>query len=519
MTERFESHTRTFSIVTVASRVTGLVRDAALSRVFGAAGVTDAFFFAFIIPNLFRRLFGEGAVSAAFLRAFAQLDRTDPVMAGRLATLTIGFVLAAGGAITLVGELLLYALSLGAGHDSLTVRLTMIMLPYLPMICLVAVLGSMLQVRGRFGPTAGVPIVLNLCMIAATAGLAPLFGAERAAAHVTGVAAAVVVAGLLQVAWMAAALRGQGCLAGGARQARGPMGDVLRQAGPMILGLGVLQLNVFFDGVIAGYPTTVGPTILGAAYPLHTGALTAVSFAQRLYQFPLGVYGIALATTIYPALARRADDPVAFTDILRRGLRLVVFIGLPASAGLMMVAPLLARVIYEGGLFDAGDARRVAFVLLGYASGVWAYSTVHILTRAFYARGDAKTPVRVAVSVVGLNLVLNATLIWTPLRESGLAWSTAVCSAIQVAILLALISRRAGPIVDRAVVGSWARAAGATGIMAGAVAVALWALPEASTWTRALVNLVVAVASGQLMVLAWALAIRMPELRWIMRRN
>ncbi|MHC4142712.1 MAG: lipid II flippase MurJ, partial [Planctomycetota bacterium] len=312
MAEPFERHTRTISLLTLVSRVTGLGRDAALSRIFGAAGVMDAFFFAFMIPNLFRRLFGEGAVSAAFLRAYARLDQSDPPTARRLATLTVVIMIVVLGGLTVAGEL---------------VRLTMITLPYMPMVCLVAILGSMLQVHGRFAATAAVPVVMNVCLIAAVVGLVEVFGAGNKAGHITAVSVSLLVAGVLQLAWMAWSLRDRKWLVRDTSAAREPMKDVLRQAGPMILGLGVLQLNVFLDGLIASYPTTVGPTVFGVEYPLAEGAMAAVSYAQRLYQFPLGVFGIAIATAIFPALARQSDDPEAFTDILRRGLRLVVFIG------------------------------------------------------------------------------------------------------------------------------------------------------------------------------------------------
>ena len=519
MTERFERNTRTFALLTALSRVTGLGRDAAMSRVFGAGLVMDAFFFAFMIPNLFRRLFGEGAVGAAFLRVYAQLDKTDPANASRLATLTVGLLITALGAVTLAGELVLTLLPTATDEASLVVRLAMIMLPYMPMICVVAVLGAMLQVHGRFGPSAAVPIVLNLCLIGASVGLAPRFGALDRAGHVTAVAVSVIVAGLVQLVWMAWVLRGAGRFALDTKPAREPMRAVLRQAGPMMLGLGVLQLNVFFDGVIASYPTTIGPTILGWDYPLEAGALAVVSFAQRLYQFPLGVFGIAVATAIFPALARLADDRQAFADMLRRGLRLVVFIGLPASAGLALVGPLLVRVILEGGQFGAADADRVAFVLYGYAAGVWAYSIIHVLTRAFYAMGDAKTPVTVAVVMVVGNLLLNCTLIWTGLREAGLAWSTALCAVAQSVVLLVLIRRRVPDILAATVVASGARTVALTVAMAATVAGTLAVMPSAVTWLQTLVNLLVAVGVGLLVVTGGARLLGMPELRWALGRG
>src|SRR5262249_54387339 len=154
----------------------------------------------------------------------------------------------------------------------------------------------------------------------------------------------------------------------------------------------------------------------GIKFPLDPGALTSINNAQRLYEFPLGVFGIAIATAIFPALSRVANDGEQFTAILRRGLRLVVYIVLPANVGLMLVRTPLTAAILQGKNFTPADTARVSWVLLGYAPAIWAYSMTHTLTRAFYARGDAFTPVKVAMGMVLLNFLLNITLIWTPLH-------------------------------------------------------------------------------------------------------
>ncbi len=287
----------------------------------------------------------------------------------------------------------------------------------------------------------------------------------------------------------------------------------------MILGLGVLQLNTFFDGLIASYPTIVGSTIFGIEYPLQEGALAAVSYAQRLYQFPLGVFGIAVATAIFPALSRQADDEAAFTGTLRRGLRLVVFIGLPASAGLMLVGQPLATVILQGGDFTADDSARVAFVLLGYATAVWAYSMIHVLTRAFYAVGNAKTPVKIAVSMVGLNLILNCTLIWTPLREAGLAWSTAICATLQAAILLWCTQRKTPHTVSAELILSWTKSIVVTSLMFVIAWIVLANLPAVTTWSGSFAQLIIVVFVGMLVVFSAAGALRMPELWWALGKQ
>ena len=518
MAERFETHARTVSLLTLASRVTGLARDAALSRIFGAAGLMDAFVFAFMIPNLFRRLFGEGALAAAFLPVYGRLRQDDPDTAQRLASLTVAMLMIVLGGVTLVGEGVLFAISQAGGHENLAVWLMMIMLPYMPMVCLVAILGAMLQVHGRFGPTAAAPIVLNLCLIAAAIGLAGVFEPEdqqRRIAHIGAVAGSVIVSGVLQVAWLLWALRRQRWWVDRATAAGGALRRIVRQAVPMVVGLGVLQLNTFLDGLIASYPTVVGPSIFGLDYPLREGALASVNFAQRLYQFPLGVFGIAVATAIFPALARVAEDGDAFVGVLRRGLRLVVLAGLPATAGLILVRGPLTSVIYQGGHFTAADAGRVQFILIGYASAVWAYSMIHVLTRAYYARGEIAVPVKVALSMVGLNLALNCTLIWTPLREAGLAWSTAICAVIQVCLLAVLLRRRVERVVDRSVMKSWGGSAVIAALMCGGVWLISTYFEPAATWRAALLELLVLVGAGVAIVVLGALAFRMPELRWL----
>jgi putative peptidoglycan lipid II flippase len=562
----FEKHARTVTLLTFISRVTGLARDAALARIFGVTATMDAFWLAFLVPNLFRRLFGEGALSAAFLPVFSQLDRDDPAVARQLATLTVSLLVIVLGGITLLGEGVLLALSARADHGHLAVWLMMVMLPYMPMVCLVAILGAMLQVRGRFGPTAAAPIILNLCLITAAlmggtlTAMVPA-GNEGAGevVHIGIVAASVIVAGTVQLAWSLLALRraapgsGAGARAGGGswwagplracRAGLEPLKRVLAQAGPMFVGLGILQINTFIDGLIASYPTTFGPTIFGYDFPLDPGALTALNNAQRLYEFPLGVFGIAIATAIFPALARVASrarggdgasgarpgagakpgavgDDEAFADILRRGLRLVVFIGLPASAGLVLVRRPLTAVILQGGDFTAADTQRVAFILLGYAPAIWAYSMTHVLTRASYARGDSMTPVKVAAGMVALNLALNLTLIWTPLKEAGLAWSTAMCAAVQVVVLLMLTRRYAAHVIDRAVMQSWLRTVAASGLMGAAVWLVASYLPDAMTsWSNAAISLTAMVVCGGVVMAAAAGALRMAELRWAVGRS
>ncbi len=526
MAREFQRHARTVTLLTFASRVGGLARDAAMSRVFGAGALMDAFAFAFMVPNLFRRLFGEGALSAAFLPEYARWADRDPLVAQRLAWIVVGGATVVVSALAILAEIAVGALAASGTLEPLAWRLVAIMLPFAPLVCLTALLGAMLQAHHRFGPTAAAPIVLNLLLVAASIAslsLDPDVG-------ITLVAAAVLVAGAVQVAWSIVALRREAPIA------RGPASDeasqaarqVARLALPMILGLGVLQLNTLLDGFIASWPTMFGPTILGVEYPLAEGSMAKLSWAQRLYEFPLGVFGIAVATAIFPALSRLAHDEAAFAATLRRGVRLVVFIGLPASAGLMLVAEPLSAVVLEGRAFTAEDTRATAWILLGYAPAVWAYSLNQVLVRGFYARGDSMTPVRIAMGLVGLNLLLNLTLIWTPLGTAGLAWSTAICAILQTVWLLRAMRRKFGPeagsrsirLVDRAVGSSIVRSVIATAAMSIAVWLALRFVPNADAgWWGSFATLLIAVAIGSASIVLAAIVLRMPELAWALGRS
>jgi len=527
--DRLERNTRTVTLLTFASRVTGLLRDATLARAFGVGPLMDAFSLAFMLPNLFRRLFGEGALSAAFLPVYAELDRDDPERASRVATLVIGLAALVLGVVAMLGSATLMLLSLWVDHGRFALRLMALLLPYMPLVCITALLGAMLQVRGRFGPTAAAPLILNLAMVVAVVAaplLPSLVGTRGGASHIVVVGGAVLVAGVLQVLWSWSVLHRAGVRwQRPTADARQPFRRIITQVAPMVLGLGILQVNTFVDALIASWPTLIGPTILGITYPLREGALATVGFAQRLYEFPLGVFGIAISTAIFPLLARHAQSKDDFAAILRRGLRLTVFIALPASVGLILVREPLVATILQGGDFGIDDTRRVAWVLAGYAPAIWAYSLNHLLTRASYARGNSRDPVRIAVAMVGLNFVLNITLIW-PLAEAGLAWSTAICAIIQSGLLLRLISRDGSKPVDASVRRSWFRTVAATIAMAVAVLFTdllihtfATSMMTSPTWSAQALRLALLVAVGGVVVAAVARRWRMPELIWVLGRR
>ena len=510
--EQFEKNTRTNTLLTLASRITGLVRDGAMSRVFGAGSFASAFYFAFLIPNLFRRLFGEGALAAAFLPAYSKLHYENEAQAKAFATLTLSTLTLFLGGIVIALELILLAVLSMQEEPKLSVQLTMVMLPYMPLVCIVAILAAMLHVHGKFGPPAAAPIILNSAMIGATVGLIHFFDSESK--HMFAIAIAVVIAGIIQVIWSLFALRRVGWFSSEASRMRGELRKLMRTTLPMIVGLGVLQINTLCDGLIASWATLFGDTVFGVAYPLQESAMSELSFGQRLYQFPLGVFGIAIATAIYPLLAKQHQDENGFSETMRRGLRSVMFIGLPASAGLILVREPLTASVFQGGAFTSEDTLTVSAILLGYAPAVWAFSMCGVLTKGFYARGNTMTPVKVAIGCMVLNSILNVTLIWTPLNTAGLAWSTSVCAVLQAAILMSLISKEARPF-DGSVFVSWLKASLLTLAMSTVVVYLLQLeIFQSSSWEGSIqiLAIIVPVAAG--FYALGSIALRMPEFKW-----
>lgn len=507
--------------MTLLSRFGGLLREVLVARLFGVTAIGAAFNTGFATPNLFRRLFGEGALAAAFIPTYAQAFKRDREAADGFASLTLKLLAALTTAITVVAELALLAVLLiapGPAARVQSIQLIMLMLPFMPLVCMAGILGGMLQVHGRFGPAASGPLLLNtlICFVAGGYLLAGR-GGDMTAAVTIGVA--TVLSGVTQVTWFLKLLGSAFSWRGDTAEAWQTTRLMLRRFVPVMIGLGTLQIASFLDIAIAMWPNWVGPTVLGRPYPLDTGALVLLNAAQRLYQFPLGVFGIAVATAVFPMLARHADDPAVFGETLRRGVRLSLYIGLPASAGLMLVRTPLMAVTYSGGRgFDPVSIARAAAVLLGYAPAVWAYSLNHVFTRAFYARGDTRTPMKLAIVMVALTFAASVALIW-PLREAGLSWATSGAAMVQCLVLGMLVRRKLGvrP-VDAHDAAGIGRLVLATAVMAVVVGGTAWAWPPAATWLGHLLRLTGLCLIGAAAYGGMSVALKLPELAWLMHR-
>lgn len=534
---------RIVSGFTILSRFFGLARDILTAHLFGNSLIGSAFASAFAIPNIFRRLFGEGALSAAFIPEYVKARKSDPAVADRFAQHVVSLLFLVSGVITIVVEvILLILLFTGAGHDPerrLSLQLLILMLPMMPLVCLTAILGGMLQVQGKFGPPAAAPIILNLFQILAGGYFLFIHKAQDNATPAFAVGAAALLASIAQVIWCMGALSHRPSLL----QTRivttsdDPITPHTRvmfaRFVPALIGLGTIQINTMLDQLWAMWPIWIGPTMLGHEYPLDDTSNSILSYAMRLYQFPLGVFGIAVATAILPLLSRSADNNPDFQAVLKRGLRLSFFIGLPASLGLVLIREPIITVLFSGSStgFDADGLTRASAVLTGFAPGVWAYSLNHVLTRAFYAKGDTSTPMKISMAMVALNLILNLALIW-PLREAGLAWATGLSAMIQTLILAAMVRSKLGVSpVDSPTLRGMLQVLLATLLMGLCVYGALhftpgmlmasklaYLDPVTHTWRANLVALIVGTCTGALSFAIACLVLRVPELRWLFQR-
>ena len=530
-TGSFERHAFTVTLLTIVSRMGGLLREASFSRFIGVSEASSALAFAMLVPNLFRRLFGEGALTAAIVPELARLEDRNPAEARSLAYVALTRVTLFLVFITLISEIILYAIPSSITEHSLGLRTLAIALPYMPLVCLAALAGAVLQVRGRFGPAASMPIVLNLSMVCSVVIAYVVAGGQVGSDHIWIVAIGLVAAGIAQALWtvvMVVRTRPAVSTASASVERRRPPGRrahrafrrVLLRSLPMILGLGVLQLNTFLDGLIAGWPAITGQsTIFGHDYPLGPKALATLTYAQRLYEFPLGVFGIAVATAIFPQLSREVARPDVFRSTLRKGLRLAFYIGLPASVGIAVLREPIVSVVYQGMAFNAEDVLMVSPVLLAYSVAIWSYSLNQVFVRGFYAQRRPMTAVWIAIAVVFLNLGLNIFFVFgTSLGVSGLAWSTAICAIIQTCALCFTIRRSLGAIMSREVLGSMIRTLLSALIMGGILVLLFGVMPSTTTWIGHLLQLLLLVPVGALCFAGATFMLGMPEWRWALGR-
>ncbi|HYZ63128.1 MAG TPA: murein biosynthesis integral membrane protein MurJ, partial [Acetobacteraceae bacterium] len=434
---------------TAASRVAGFVRDILIAALAGTGPVADAFFVALRVPNLFRRLFGEGAFNAAFVPEFSGILATEGTQAAKrfaeqaIAVLAFWLLL-----LTVLGEIfmpqLMRLLAPGfmaiPGKAELTVALARITFPYVFLICLAALLSGVLNGLDRFAAAAAAPLLFNTVSIGAMLLLTPWVPTVGHA-----LAWGVTISGVLQLALLAWAVRRAGMALHIPRPRLTPqMRVLLARMGPGLLGAGVTQLNLAVDVIIVSL--------------LPPGSASLLYYADRVNQLPLGVIGTAVGTAILPLLSRqaRAGEAREAIQTLNRALELSLVLTLPAALGLAVAGFPIMLVLFGRGAFDATAAELSAQSLAAYAFGLPAFVVVKVLVPAFFAHGDTSTPVRVGFAAIGLNLALNL-LFMVPLQHMGPALATSLSALFNVIMLGILLSRRGLLRMDRRLVSGLAR--------------------------------------------------------------
>jgi len=424
----------TVSSMTFLSRVLGFIRDLVIARVFGAGLATDAFFVAFKLPNLLRRLFAEGAFSQAFVPILAEyrnrrgaeetrvlVDRVSGALAAVLFIVTLIGVVAA--------PLIILATAPGfagtPGKFDLTVDLLRITFPYIFFISLTALAGGILNTYSRFAVPAVTPTLLNLSFI----GFA-LWGAPYFDPPITALAWAVFAGGAAQLALQVPFLARMGLLPRFKLKLRDAgVWRILRQMGPAVFGVSISQVSLVINVIFASF--------------LVSGSVSWLYYADRLMEFPMGLIGAALGTILLPSLARHHAErsPQAYSELLDWGLRLTFLLAAPAAVALALLAVPLVATLFHYGAFGAEDVYATRRAVVAYSVGLIGLVMVKVLAPGFYARQDIRTPVKIALVTLGLTQLMNLAFI-VPLRHAGLALAIGLGACINASLLLRGLRRR-----------------------------------------------------------------------------
>ncbi len=454
----------------MASRVLGLVREQVLAHVFGAGHQMDAFNVAFRLPNLVRDLFAEGAMTAAFVPTFSRtLTTSGKDAAWRLGRRAMTALLLVTSAVALLGIAFAEPMTRAfaaeyadvPGKFELTVQLTRLMFPFLPLVAVSVAAMGMLNALGRFFVPAFAPAMFNVASIACILLLVPVlpsFGIEP----VTALAVAVLIGGLGQIVLQWPSLRAEGYRYRFDFAPRDPaLREILLLMGPGTVGVAATQLNVYVNTVLA-----TGQ---------EAGAVSWLNYAFRIMYLPIGLFGVSLASASLPLISSHAarNDMAAVRKTLAHALRLVLSLTVPATFGLIALGVPIVRVIFERGRFLPSDTEAVAYALMAYAPGLVGYSAVKVLSPTFYALRDSRTPVIISVTAVLSNAVLNLVLVRV-LGYAGLALGTAIASLLNALLLIVLLRCRLGSVEGTRLVSTLVRILVASSLMAAAA----WGLHE-----------------------------------------
>jgi len=480
MSQKLLKSTAIVSAMTMLSRILGFIRDMVFAQVFGAKAVTDAFFVAFKIPNFMRRLFAEGAFSQSFVPVLSeskveqgQAEARDLVdhVAG-----TLGLWLFAITVIGVIASPVLimifapgFVMIHGQAQADLAGQMLRITFPYLMFISLTAMAGGILNTWGRFAVPAFTPVLLNICMITAA-----LFIAPHLDQPIMALAWAVFIAGLTQLLFQLPFLWRIGMLPR-PRLAKEHAGvkKIMKLMLPAIFGSSVAQINLLLDTVIASF--------------LAAGSVSWLYYSDRLVEFPLGIFGVALATVILPSLSGKhaARSPEAFSKTLDWAIRWGLLIGVPATAGLFMLAGPMIVTLFQYGKFEQSAVEMTTLSLMAYSLGLMGFIMVKVLVPGFFARQDTRTPVKIGIIAVGFNMLFNIVFV-VPMAmndmtgpHAGLALATSVSAIINASLLFHTLRKQG---IYRAQPG-WLRLGGQ--VMLACVLMVLylsWAIGDINNW-------------------------------------
>ena len=489
---------------TLLSRVLGMVREMVYARFMGDGWVASAFALAFTIPNLFRRLLGEGALTAAFIPIFKEKEKTHgEIEMWRAANAVISGLIVAASVIiglAMLGISLALAVHQFSAQTELMLRLLRVMFPYMLLVCVAAVFMGMLNARGHFFIPAMGATMLNVVMIASVLFLAPHLGTQLSE-QIVALAFGVLVAGVAQAAFQLPTLWREGFRYRWVSPWKNEtVRLVVTRMIPGTLGVAAFQINVLLTQTIAFW---VGPHIVAS-----------FNYAVRLMELPQGMFGISLATFLLPtlsALALEKNYP-EFRATLRHGISTLLFANLIAAILLVVLAEPIVRLLFERGAFTAASTERASLALICLAPGLVAFSTVNILARAFFALGDTKTPMKISLACLLLNLLLAAALV-VPLKQGGLGIANTITSVCNAGLLCFALRKKLGRLEMAPLRAMFVPLANA-GLAAGLIAWQSWRLWENALGHETLVLklgavFVPAIAAG-LVYGIFALAFKVP---------
>jgi len=467
-----ESVVRSAGIVSVAvatSRVTGLVREMVMARLFGAGFVYDAFLLGFRIPNLTRDLFAEGALSSAFVPIFSQtLAQKGKKEAAVLSNLVGTALILIVGVFCVLGvffspalvDLLAEGFRQAPGKFDLAVRMTRIMFPFLLLVALAAQAMGVLNACNRFAVPATASTLFNIGSIGFGLAFGYWLGPWLGIEPITGMAIGVVFGGALQLFWQVPLLRSEGFGFRPSFDWNHPgLRRIISLMGPAILGNAAVQINVMVN-------TNFASRIPG------NGPVSWLGYAFRFMQLPLGLFGVAIASATLPSISRSAGagDFDEFRRTLSKSLGMVFLLTLPSSIGLIVLGNSMIGAIYQGGKFQAFDTQQTALALSCYAVGLAGYSALKVLNPAFYALHDARTPMIISLISIAVNYITASTLLrTTELSHAGLALSTSAVAIFGAVALFAILRKRIGGVYGRNLASSVWRITVASAVMGGAV--------------------------------------------------